>query len=160
MKVISGGQTGVDRAALDAAIATGLNYGGSVPKGRMAEDGPIDQSYRMLREMPHGTYKNRTEKNIEDADATLIFTKGKPTNGTAYTITYARKSHKPILVIDLVDKSFESVVRKVEGWLELIHPRILNVAGPRESKSPGIYTHVLEILSVVFRNISNGELSS
>ena len=64
MKVISGGQTGVDRAALDAAIAAGLDYGGSVPKGRMAEDAPIDQSYRLLKEMPYGTYKDRTEKNI------------------------------------------------------------------------------------------------
>lgn len=157
MKVISGGQTGVDRAALDAAIAAGLDYGGSVPKGRMAEDGPIDQSYRLLKEMPHGTYKDRTEKNIEDADATLIFTKGKPTNGTAYTITCARKSHKPILVIDLFDKSFESVVRKVQGWLELIHPHVLNIAGPRESKSPGIYAQTLQILKIIFRQISKDE---
>jgi len=157
LKVISGGQTGVDRAALDAAIAAGLDYGGSVPKGRMAEDGPIDQSYRLLKEMPHGTYKDRTEKNIEDADATLIFTKGKPTNGTAYTITCARKSHKPILVIDLFDKSFESVVRKVQGWLELIHPHVLNIAGPRESKSPGIYAQTLQILKIIFRQISKDE---
>ncbi len=114
MKVISGGQTGVDRAALDAAIAAGLDYGGSVPKGRMAEDGPIGQSYRLLKEMPHGTYKDRTEKNIEDAEATLIFTKGKPTDGTAYTITYARKLYKPILVIDLVDKKVLN--RLFEKW--------------------------------------------
>lgn len=154
MKVISGGQTGVDRAALDAAIAAGLDYGGSVPKGRMAEDGPIGQSYRLLKEMPYGTYKDRTEKNIEDADATLIFTKGKPTDGTAYTIRYARKLYKPILVIDLVDKSSESVVRKVEGWLELIHPHVLNVAGPRESKSPGIYAQALQILKTIFRQIN------
>lgn len=157
MKVISGGQTGVDRAALDAAIAAGLDYGGSVPKGRMAEDGPIDQNYRLLKEMPYGTYKGRTEKNIEDADATLIFTKGKPTDGTAYTITYAQKLYKPILVIDLVDKSFESVVRKVEGWLELIHPHVLNVAGPRESKSPGIYAQALQILETIFRQMSKDE---
>jgi len=158
LKVISGGQTGVDRAALDAAISAGLDYGGSVPNGRMAEDGPIDQSYRLLTEMPHGTYRDRTEKNIEDADATLIFTKGKRTNGTAHTITYAQKSLKPILVIDLVDTSFESVVRKVEEWLESIHPLVLNVAGPRESKSPGIYSQVLHILNIIFRQIGKDKI--
>lgn len=158
MKVISGGKTGADRAALDAAIANGLEHGGSMPGGRKTEDGPTDQSYRLLTEIPHGTYKERTEKNIEDADATLIFTKGKPTDGTAYTILYARKSHKPTLVIDLVDRSFESVVRKVEEWLELIHPHVLNVAGPRKSKSPGIYAQTLEILKIIFRQIGNDKI--
>lgn len=153
MKVISGGQTGVDRAALDAAISAGLDYGGSVPKGRMAEDGPIDQIYRLLTEMPHGTYKDRTERNVEDADATLVFTKGKPTNGTAYTITYARKLQKTFLVVDLIDENLAASVQKVEEWLRSIRPRVLNVAGPRESKSPGIYARSLEILSVVFQKI-------
>ena len=155
MKIISGGQAGVDRAALDAAIAAGLDYGGSVPAGRMAENGPIDQYYTLLTEIPHGTYKDRTERNVEDADATLIFTKGKPTNGTAFTITCAHKLQRPFLAIDLVDISVESVVRKVEKWLELIRPQVLNVAGPRESKSPGIYVQALHILATIFRKIVN-----
>lgn len=154
MKVISGGQTGVDRAALDAAIAVGLDYGGSVPKGRMAEDGPIDLNYSMLTEIPHGTYKVRTEKNIEDADATLIVTRGKPTNGTAHTIRYVATLQKHFLIVDLAENNEVSIVKQVLEWLESIHPHVLNVAGPRESKSPGIYAQVLEILSEVFRKIS------
>jgi len=157
LKVISGGQTGVDRAALDAAIAVGLDYGGSVPKGRMAEDGPIDRSYSMLTEMPHGTYKVRTEKNIEDADATLIVTRGKPTNGTAYTITYARKLQKPILIVDLIDENFTSSIQKVEEWLRSIYPQVLNVAGPRESKLPGIYVQTFYILTTIFQQIANDD---
>jgi hypothetical protein len=157
LKVISGGQTGVDRAALDAAIVVGLDYGGSVPKGRMAEDGPIDRSYSMLTEMPHGTYKVRTEKNIEDADATLIVTRGKPTNGTAYTITYARKLQKPILIVDLIDENFASSIQKVEEWLRSICPQVLNVAGPRESKLPGIYVQTFYILTTIFQQIANDD---
>ena len=155
MKVISGGQTGVDRAALDAAIAVGLDYGGSVPKGRMAEDGPIDRNYSTLTEMPHGTYKARTEKNIQDADAILIVTRGKPTNGTAHTIRHVASLQKHFLIVDLAESNEVSIVNQILEWLESIHPRVLNVAGPRESKSPGIYIHVLGILSIVFRNISN-----
>jgi len=157
LKVISGGQTGVDRAALDAAIAVGMDYGGSMPKGRIAEDGPIDRKYSMLKEMPHGTYKARTEKNIEDADTTLIVTRGKPTNGTAYTITYARKLQKPILIVDLIDEYFASSIQKVEEWLRSICPQVLNVAGPRESKLPGIYVQTFYILTTIFQQIANDD---
>jgi len=122
MKIISGGQTGVDRAALDAAIGAQLDYGGSVPEGRMAEDGPIDVKYVKMTEIPRGTYRDRTKKNVDDADATLIFTKGRPTDGTAYTIMYCRKSHKPFLVIDLVDMGIAYPVQRVEEWLESCVP--------------------------------------
>jgi len=154
MKIISGGQTGVDRAALDAAIGAQLDYGGSVPEGRMAEDGPIDVKYVKMTELPRGTYRDRTKKNVDDADATLIFTKGRPTDGTAYTIMYCRKSRKPFLVIDLVDMGIAYPVQRVEEWLESVRPGVLNVAGPRESKSPGIYVQVTEILSLVFHRIA------
>jgi hypothetical protein len=155
LKIISGGQTGVDRAALDAAIATSLVYGGSVPAGRMAEDGPIDLSYAMLSEMPHGTYRDRTEKNVEDADATLIFTRGKPTNGTAYTIAWAKKLRKHSLVVNLESTDGAGAIEKVAAWITLTRPHVLNVAGPRESKSPGIYVQVLHILMAVFQKIAN-----
>lgn len=153
MKIISGGQAGVDRAALDAAISVGLDYGGSVPAGRMAENGPIDQYYTLLTEIPHGTYKDRTKKNVRDSDATLIFTHGKPTNGTAYTIRYARKLQKYFLIIDLAGTDMAFSIQKIEEWLQSTRPRILNVAGPRESKSPGIYAQVSDILTVIFRSI-------
>lgn len=156
LKIISGGQTGVDRAALDAAISLGMDYGGSVPKGRMAEDGPIF-GYAMLTEMPRGSYKDRTEKNVNDADATLIFTRGKPTNGTTYTIVCARQLLKPFFIVDLIGEDVTSAVRRVEEWLISTRPQILNVAGPRESKSPGIYSQTLHILKPVFRKlIDNG----
>ncbi len=155
MKIISGGQTGVDRAALDAAISCGLDYGGSIPGGRMAEDGPIEMRYGSLSEMSHGTYRDRTLKNVEDSDATLIFTRGKPKNGTAYTISCARKLQKPFLIIDLVDEITFSTIRKVEEWLRSMCPPVLNVGGPRESKSPGIYTQVLNILMIVFQKFTH-----
>ena len=155
MKIISGGQTGVDRAALDAATSVGLDYGGSVPEGRIAEDGPIDLRYFMLTEMPHGTYRDRTEKNVKDADATLIFTRGKPTNGTAYTITCAKTLRKPFFIVDLIDEDTSSATQKMEEWLGSIRPQVLNVAGPRESKSPGIYSQVLNILTSVLQKFTN-----
>ena len=83
-KIISGGQTGADRAALDAAIRLGIPHGGWIPKGRIAEDGPLAATYR-LREMPTGGYAERTEKNVMDSDGTLIISHGAPTGGTEYT---------------------------------------------------------------------------
>jgi hypothetical protein len=154
LKIISGGQTGVDRAALDAAIAVGLDYGGFIPEGRKAEDGPVNASYIKLRELPQATYKGRTEKNIEDADATLIFTRGRPTNGTAHTIKYARALQEYTLIVDLTDADVTPVTPVIQAWLRSIQLRVLNVAGPRESKSPGIYDKVLEILTVVFRDLA------
>jgi hypothetical protein len=157
LKVISGGQTGVDRAALDAAISCGLDYGGSVPAGRMAEDGPIDMRYTNLLELSRGTYRDRTLKNVEDGDATLIFARGKPKNGTAYTISCARKLRKPILIIDMVEQDEISHVKKVLEWFESIRPEVINIAGPRESKSPGIYGQVLNVLTSVFQKITCNE---
>lgn len=150
MKIISGGQTGVDRAALDATIGIGIEYGGSVPKGRMAEDGPIDKKYENLTELEASNYSIRTEKNVEDADATLIFTVGTPTEGTAFTVECARKHQKPYLLIDLEEIDGMQAVTKIREWLALRQTDILNVAGPRESKAPGIYEKVFNIMSDVF----------
>lgn len=155
MKIISGGQTGVDRAALDAAILVGMDYGGSIPKGRKAEDGPISDRYVKLKEMPTGRYRDRTERNVMDGDATLILTRGKPTYGTAYTIRCLERSRKKFLVIDIgkINHVF-TVVKMVEEWLRSTRPGVLNVAGPRESKSPGIYLQAMEIITAVFRNLT------
>jgi hypothetical protein len=150
MKIISGGQTGVDRAALDAAIGLGIEYGGSVPKGRMAEDGPINRKYENLIELEAVNYSVRTEKNVEDADATLIFTVGTPSEGTAFTLDCARRHERAHLVIDLKEKDDMDAVKEIRTWLAGRMTEILNVAGPRESKAPGIYQKVLNILFDVF----------
>ena len=117
LKIISGGQTGVDRAALDAALALKLPYGGYVPKGRKAEDGPIDRRYVCLTELDTDRYAVRTERNVFEGDATLILTVGKPKGGTAYTAACARIQRKPHLLVDLEAKKDDEVVRLVKEWL-------------------------------------------
>ncbi|HTZ18523.1 MAG TPA: putative molybdenum carrier protein [Dissulfurispiraceae bacterium] len=154
MKIISGGQTGVDRAALDAAIGLGIEYGGSVAKGRIAEDGPIDRKYGNLVELEAVNYSARTEKNVEDADATLIFTVGAPTEGTAFTLECAKKHGRDYLVIDLKEKDDATVITEIRKWLAGRLTQVLNVAGPRESKAPGIYERVLNIFFDVFNPLT------
>lgn len=146
IKIISGGQTGVDRAALDAARALGLDYGGAVPQGRLTEDGRLDDRYAHMTELSTNSYPARTEVNVVDADATLIVNRGVLEGGTALTIEYARKHTKPYLHIDINRTSENEVVRIVKEWLEKTKPSVLNVAGPRESKAQGIYDSVYGIL--------------
>ncbi len=146
MKIISGGQTGADRAALDVALELGIDYGGSIPKGRLAEDGPIDQKYDRLTELNTEDYDVRTKKNIEDADATLIFTEGTPTGGTALTAYLASEHEKSCLVVDFNEHSNSAAGKLIKVWLQQIRPTILNVAGPRESKTSGIYAKVYTAL--------------
>ena len=147
MKIISGGQTGADRAALDAAIALKLPYGGSVPRGRLAEDGPLDPGrYPHLAELEEEGYIARTRKNVEDADATLAFTDEALTGGTRMTLDLAREQGKPFLHIDLHQASAEQAVREIAAWLRRVRPGVLNVAGSRESEAPGIYGKVAAIL--------------
>jgi hypothetical protein len=134
-KIISGGQTGVDRAALDAALACGFPCGGWCPLGRRAEDGPIAPRYP-LTETPSAEYPLRTEWNVRDADATLILADGPPSGGTALTVDVARRLDKPLHILDLKTKPDTATVRH---WLTKNGAQVLNVAGPRESQSPGIY---------------------
>jgi hypothetical protein len=141
-KIISGGQTGVDRAALDIALESGIPCGGWCPKGRKAEDGTIDPKYP-LKETKSEEYRFRTESNVLEADATLVLTFGKPTGGTAFTIQMAVKHKKPYLLIDLKKKINPLFVQE---WAKTRKIRTLNVAGPRESKIPGIYETAKEFL--------------
>ncbi len=145
-KVISGGQTGVDRAALDVALELDVPAGGWCPKGRKAEDGSLALRYP-LTETPSEEYWQRTEWNVRDSDGTLVLTRGAPTEGTAYTIEVARKLGKPCLVLDLTDAPNESAVK---DWADEHEVRVLNVAGPRESKCPGIYAQAEQFLRKVF----------
>ena len=133
-KIVSGGQTGVDRAALDAAQALGVPCGGWCPRGRLAEDGPISSRYP-LRETPTAAYAQRTRWNVRDSDGTLILNRGPLDGGTALTAELARKLGKPCLVLDLSAPPAPSVVR---AWAAVHQVRVLNVAGPRERRRPGI----------------------
>ncbi len=138
-KIISGGQTGVDRAALDAAIDCGFPYGGFVPKGRIAEDGIIPSKYEFLVELESDDYAKRTRKNIEESDATVIIHKGEIGKGTRYTAWYAEKLKKPLLEIDLSRIEFEKAKKILSEFIEINKIEILNVAGPRYSISPEVY---------------------
>jgi hypothetical protein len=144
-KIVSGGQTGVDRAALDIALGLGLACGGWVPRGRRAEDGPIAARYPM-RETARAGYHRRTRYNVRDSDATLIVTRGPPTGGTALTVACAQELRRPLFVADLRAGADPAAVR---GWLEREGVRILNVAGPRESSCPGIYRAAAAFLHAV-----------
>ena len=144
--IISGGQTGVDRAALDAAIAAGLPQGGACPAGRLAEDGTIDTRYRLV-ETRSANPASRTRMNVRESDATLIITPTVPDGGTRLTVRHAAKLGRPCLVVDPAD---DSAAGEVLAWLRAGDIRILNVAGPRESKSPGVYGRALRLLTAVF----------
>lgn len=135
MTIVTGGQTGVDRAALDAAIAANYSVGGACPAGRRAEDGPIPSRYP-LRELASDSYETRTLQNVQDADGTLVLNVGPLEDGTAQTVMMARSRGKPLLVLQLEE---DIDVELVCGWLREHNIRILNVAGPRESKRPGVY---------------------
>lgn len=145
LKIISGGQSGVDRAALDAAISLGFSCGGSCPRGRLAEDGPIPKSYP-LKELRSPSYAARTRINVEDSDATLVLCDSEPSGGTALTIDLAMNCAKPLLVVDLNTKRALRIDDLV-AWLVSNDVKILNVAGPRESGSPGIYEKSLAFMT-------------
>jgi hypothetical protein len=144
-RIISGGQTGVDRAALDVAIELGVPCGGWCPRGRLAEDGPIPESYP-LRETPTDEYPERTERNVCAADGTLVLKRGKADRGTALTMRLANKHRKPLYVVDL-EAPYE--VDAVRAWVEAQAIGTLNVAGPRESSQDGVYAQAREYLSAL-----------
>lgn len=149
LKIVSGGQTGVDRAALDVAMELGLSVGGWCPKGRLAEDGSVPEKYP-LTETPAEYYEQRTEWNARDSDATLILNFGPIlTGGTAYTRKVAERYLKPVLVVDLADA--KPAAAKVRAWLRERQVRALNVAGPRESKNSGVYREAKRFLETLFR---------
>jgi len=139
---VSGGQTGVDRAALDVALELGIPCGGWCPKGRKAEDGALPLRYPM-RETPDEDYAQRTEWNVRDSDGTLVLNRGLLDGGTALTVELAQQHRKPCLVMDLERETDPAVVRAWMGWHKI---RTLNVAGPRESKSPGVYRRTAAFL--------------
>lgn len=144
-KIVSGGQTGVDRAALDVAIKADIPHGGWCPAGRKAEDGLLAPRYQ-LTETDSAKYRARTRLNVRDSDGTLILARGELTGGTALTKQVAEQLCKPYLVIDLDDVSPGDTVETFHEWLQEHAIHVLNIAGPRESQQPGIYDAALALL--------------
>lgn len=143
--IVSGGQTGADRAALDWAIAHYIEHGGWCPKGRLAIDGPLAPCYH-LTETESAGYLRRTKLNVQDSDATLIFNTGALNGGTLKTIGFAVTLEKPHHVFQLDKSKPEVVAHEVVEWLKQGQYSVLNIAGPREEKRPGIYPLVMDIL--------------
>lgn len=135
VKIVSGGQTGVDRAALDVALSLGIGAGGWCPRGRRAEDGEIHARYP-LQETPSRRYSQRTEWNVRDSDATLVLCRGELSGGTRVTADLAGRYGRPLLAVDL---DLDPNPGEVEAWLKRERVEVLNLAGPREEGAPGIY---------------------
>ena len=139
--IISGGQTGVDRGALDAALSLEWPCGGTCPAGRRAEDGPIPARYPLV-ESGSASWDVRTRINVEDADATLILAGHLPlSGGTRLTRDWANAKGKPVHV---ETQPWDHAV--VVGWVRSMDPEVLNVAGPRESGAPGIGRAAMEFI--------------
>jgi hypothetical protein len=147
LRVVSGGQTGVDRAALDTARALGLPCGGWCPRDRWAEDGPIAAIYPLV-ETPSPDYAQRTRWNVRDSDGTLVLTRGRMEGGTAFTVAVARRRRRPLLVVDLAT---EPDPVEADRWVREAGIGVLNVAGPRESQRPGIGAEARAFLERLFR---------
>lgn len=135
IRIVSGGQTGVDRAALDVALEMGMECGGWCPAGRRAEDGVIDARYPLM-ETPSADPAQRTEWNVRDSDATLVLTGGGESPGTDLTREVAHRLGKPLYLWSAAAPADVDAFRR---WLRMHGVRTLNIAGPRESESPGIH---------------------
>ncbi len=148
-RIVSGGQTGADRAALDFAIRHKIPHGGWVPKGRLTEDGPLPAKYK-VQEMPTDSYQDRTEQNVIDSDGTVIISHGKLTGGSAYTRKMAKYYGKPCIHIDLRKYDVLPAAIEMLTWIDERDIKILNIAGPRASKDPLIYKTVKEVLQTLW----------
>ncbi len=151
-KIISGGQTGADRAALDVALSFGFEVGGWVPKGRLAEDGVIPTHYPNLVETESKQLQVRTKLNVRDSDATVIFSHGPLLGGSAYTQAKAIDLDRPHLHLDLEVMTAAEAVNHLREWLEKVDPNVLNVAGSRASKDAEIYDKTRAILALLLRD--------
>lgn len=149
IKIISGGQTGVDRAALDVAIELKIEIGGFCPKGRLAEDGIINENYP-LSETKTNFYQERTRKNIDIADGVLIITINKELKGgTLLCYEYAKRKNKKVTIINLNENQAGNIT-KLKTWIDKNNIKTLNIAGNRESNSKGIYIVTKDFLLSYF----------
>ena len=147
-RILSGGQTGVDRGALDAALAAGVPCGGWCPRGRRAEDGRIPCRYP-LREASSPRYAERTRRNVRDADATLVLAWGEPTGGTRATVAFAERLAKPCLVLDMDDLDDPAAASRADAWIAEEAVAVLNVAGPRASSRVDAHARARRVIALV-----------
>ena len=150
MKIVSGAQTGVDRAALDAAMESGVDTGGWCPEGRLAEDGIIPGRYP-VRELPGSGYIERTKKNVIDSDGTVIIYFASPSGGTEQTINFCIGEKRPYLLIDGEELTVEAASVKIREFIDQYSISILNVAGPRAGGEPRAYPYAREVILSVLK---------
>lgn len=144
-KIISGGQTGADRAALDWAIERGIPHGGWCPRGRRAEDGPIDQRYNLV-ETPSEDYSQRTEWNVRDSDGTAVFSIRKELRGgSLLTVKLAEQYGKPVIHLCEEDEQADHA-QELRSFIARFGISVLNIAGPRASEESGVYRFVSSVL--------------
>ena len=146
IKIISGGQTGVDRGALDAAIAADIPCGGWCPKQRRAEDGRIPGRYPLL-ELSSSDYKQRTLRNVLDSDGTLVIYFGELVGGTRLTVFYCTEQHMPCKLLNAAEISAERGAGLVEDFITEQGIKLLNVAGPRASSEPQAYGYTFRVMT-------------
>ena len=149
-KLVSGGQTGVDRAALDVGLKMKFEVGGWCPQGRLAEDGRIPTKYP-LKELPGDGYGQRTRQNVIDSDGTLIIFFGSLLGGTKMTHLYCIEHGKPCLLVDAEKTNYDQAVKTIRDFLALHNITTLNVAGPRASEEEMAYTYTKGILLHFFK---------
>lgn len=153
--IVSGGQTGVDRAALDAALAIGWPCGGWCPQGRLAEDGVIPDQYP-LTELKRGGYAARTRRNVEDSDGTLVIYFGRPSGGTALTEKYCRQTQRPLLSVNGNHTPPREAARAIARFVRTHNITRLNVAGPRASGEPKAYDYTRKALGSYLEGLEKG----
>jgi hypothetical protein len=147
-KIISGGQTGVDRGALDAALAAGVPCGGWCPDGRKAEDGAIPNRYPVT-ELRSSGYRERTRQNVIDSDGTLVIYFGELSGGTRETVRFCERFHKPMLALDGSRMDVSMVAAQAVEFVKTRAIAVLNVAGPRESTYPGAYAFAKRVVQAM-----------
>ena len=152
-KIVSGGQTGVDRGALDAALVAGFPCGGWAPAGRIAEDGPIAARYPLI-EMAGADYEARTLKNVLDSDGTAIFYRGELEGGTRLTAQYCQEHRKPCELLNAARLSPDEAAREIIAFVAGNRIAVLNVAGPRASKWPGARDYAFGAVELVLIALS------
>lgn len=145
-KIVSGGQSGVDRGALDAALAARFACGGWCPPGRLAEDGQIPARYPVT-EMPKGGYRERTIQNVIDSDGTLIIYFGQLRGGTEQTLLHCARRQKPYKLIDGGEVTPRRAGQLAAAFVTQHNIAILNVAGPRSSQNPGAYAYAVDVIA-------------